>query len=176
MKRPLALILALVFMSGCDRRDRFAGPDSSSVPEIPPVPARAAYLSISDMAPEAGAVVVVAGTLKVGDSLSLGSFRVRLSFDSTKLRFIDDISGQDMMRVVNPLAGDIVIVGASSSASSDGRLFALRMRVDDPAGISSLVLRIDEMNDVAFTDQRATITNAAAIVHDRSLMKLASPR
>ena len=128
------------------------------------------------MTPEAGAIIVVTGTLKVSDSLSLGSFRVRLGFDSTKLRFIEEIPGPGMMRVVNPLAGDVIVVGASSSPSTDGKLFAFRMRADDPAGIGSLILRIDELNDIAFRDQRPTVTHAAAIVHDRALARLASPR
>ena len=176
MKPTLGLILVLAAVAGCDRRDRFAAPDSSSAPETPRLPERAAYLSVSDMTPEAGAVIVVAGTLKVSDSLSLGSFRVRLGFDSTKLRFIEEISGPDMMRVVNPQAGDVIVVGASSSPSTDGKLFAFRMRVDDPAGIGSLILRIDELNDIAFRDQRPTVTHAASIVHDRSLAKLVTPR
>jgi hypothetical protein len=172
MKPTLALILVVAIAAGCDRRDRFAGPDSTSAPETRPVPERAAYLSVSEMSPEAGAVIVVTGTLKVSDSLSLGSFRVRLGFDSTKLLFMEEIPSPDMMRVVNPLAGDVIVVGASSSPSTDGKLFAFRMRVVDPAGISSLILRIDELNDTAFEDQRPTVTHAAAIVHNRSLAKL----
>jgi hypothetical protein len=176
MKSALALMLVLAIAAGCDRRDQLAAPDSSSAPETPRLPARGAYLSVSDMSPEAGAVVIVTGTLNVSDSLSLGSFRVRLGFDSTKLHFIEEIPGLDMMRVVNPQAGDVIVVGASSSPSTDGKLFAFRMRVVDPAGLSSLILRIDELNDTAFRDQRATVAHAAAIVHDRSLAKLVNPR
>jgi hypothetical protein len=172
MKRALALVLALLAATGCDRRDRFAAPDSTSAPEKPAVPARGAYLSVSDMSPEAGSDIIVTGTLAVSDKLSLGSFRVRLGFDSTKLRFLEEIPSPDMMRVVNPRAGDVIVVGASSTPSVDGKLFTFRLRVEDPAGINSLVLRIDELNDTAFRDQRATVTQAAALVHDRSLERL----
>ena len=176
MRRTLTLVLTLIVVSGCDRRERFASPDSASAPQTPTVPARAAYLSVSEASPAPGAAVVVAATLRVSDSLSLGSFRVRLGYDSTKLRFIEEVPVGEMMRVVNPLEGDVVVVGATSSPSRDGRLFTFRLRVVDPAGINSLVLRIDELNDIAFNDQRATVRNAAVILQDRSLARLAPPR
>jgi hypothetical protein len=175
MKRVIALALAVALL-GCDRRDRFAGPDSSSVPQTPSVPERSAYLSVSELSPSPGAAIVVTGTLKVDDSLSLGSFRVRLGFDSTKLRFIEEIPGSDMLRVVNPRPGDVIVVGASSGQSTTGKLFAFRLQVVDPAGINSLVLRIDELNDMAFRDQRPTVRHSAVLVHDRSLARLMNPR
>src|SRR5689334_20018651 len=147
MRRLLALVLMAPFAAACERRDRFAGPDSSSAAQLPSIPARSAYLSVSELSPVSGSTIIVTGTLKVSDSLSLGSFRVRLGYDSTRLRYLDEIPNADMMRVVNPQAGDIIVVGASSNPSTDGRLFAFRFQVADPAGINSLVLRIDELND-----------------------------
>lgn len=176
MRRALALTSIVVLVSGCERRDRFAGPDSSSAAQATAVPARSAYLTVSELAPARGAVVVVTGTLRVGDSLSLGSFRVRLGYDSTKLRFLEEIPSADMMRVVNPQPGNLIVVGATSDPSAGGRLFAFRLEVIDPAGIASLVLRIDELNDTAFNDQRATVRNAAVILQDRSLARLVPPR
>jgi hypothetical protein len=176
MRRLLTLLLTTSFATACDRRDRFAGPDSSSVGQTPIVPARSAYLSVSDLSPARGATIVVTGTLKVSDSLSLGSFRVRLGYDSTKLRYLEEIPNADMMRVVNPQVGDIIVVGASSNPSADGRLFAFRFQVDDPAGVNSLVLRIDELNDTGFNDQRVTVRNAAVILQDRSLARLVPAR
>src|SRR4051812_7246333 len=168
MNRALALMCALALAAACDRRDRFAAPDSAA-PAKPPLPERAAYLSVSDLSPEAGDTIVVTGTLRVGDDLSLGSYRVRLGFDSTKLRFVEEIPNAEMMRAVNPRAGDVIVVGATANGSTDGRLFAFRLRVNDPAGLNSLVLRIDELNDTAFRDQKATVTRASALVLDRTL-------
>src|SRR6185295_10807085 len=101
-----------------------------------------------------------------------GSFRVRLGYDSTKLRFLEDVTSGEMLRVVNPRVGDVIIVGASSNGSTDGRLFAFRFRVEDPTGINSLVLRIDELNDREFKNQKETVTAASALIADRSLAKL----
>lgn len=176
MKHTLSLLLIGALAIGCDRRERFAGPDSSSAPARSGIPARSAYLTVSDLSATRGATVVVTGTLSVSDSLSLGSFRVRLGYDSTKLRFLEEIPGADMMRVVNPRAGDVIVVGASSSPSTNGRLFAFRFQIDDPAGVNSLVLRIDELNDADFNDQRATVRNSAVILQDRSLARLVPPR
>ena len=176
MRRALALVFAISLAAGCDRRDRLASPDSSSVVQAPPIPARSVYLTVSELSPRPGATIVVTATLKVSDSLSLGSFRVRLGYDSTKLRFLEEIPGADMMRVVNPQSGDVIVVGASPNPSRDGRLFVFRFQVDDPAGINSLVLRVDELNDTDFNDQRATVRNAAIILQDRSLSRLVPPR
>ncbi len=170
MRIILLLCIAVpLLVGGCDRRDRFAAPDSSSVRPTPEPPARSAYLSVSDLSPEPGGNVVVAGTLTIDGKLSLGSFRVRLAYDATMLHFIEEIPNQGMMRVVNPRSGEVVVVGASSSGSSDGRLFTLRFRVDDPAGLSSLVLRVDELNDAAFLDQAQTVARAARLQLDSSL-------
>jgi hypothetical protein len=177
MKRIFVVALALVLsLAGCDRRDEFAAPDSSSAPHPPAVTQGSAYLSVSELSPARGATIVVIGTVKISDTLSLGSFRVRLGFDSTKLQFIEEIPDADMMRVVNPKADEVIVVGASSQPSSAGRLFAFRMRVDDPAGINSLMLFVDELNDAAFRDQRLSVRRAALLVHDRSLARLVRPR
>lgn len=168
MKHRLAFLCFAALTIACDRRDRFAAPDSSA-PATPPIPERSAYLSVSDLAPERGDTIVVSGTLRVSDDLSLGSFRVRLGYDSTKLDFVSEIATPELMRAVNPLPGDIVVVGASASGSANGRLFTLRLLVDDPSGINSLVLRIDELNDASFRDQKATITRAAALRLDPAL-------
>jgi hypothetical protein len=172
MKRALAIAGVVLIAAACDHRDRFAAPDTSSIPATPTIPERSAYLSISDPSPRAGAVVVVAGTLRVSDKLSLGSFRVRLAFDSTRLHFVEDVTAADIFRVVNPRPGDVIVVGATPNASTDGRLFALRLRVDDPAGVSSLLLRIDELNDAEYKNQKETVTRASTLIVDRSLEKL----
>jgi hypothetical protein len=172
MKAALRLALLIVVAAACDRRDRLAAPDTSGIPTSPVAPDGSAYLTVSDLTPPVGASIVVAGTLRVGDSLSLGSYRVRLGFDSTRLHFLEDVTNPDMLRVVNPRADEVVIVGASTKASADGRLFALRFRVDDPAGVNSLVLRIDELNDGEFRNRKDLVMSASTLFVDRSLARL----
>jgi hypothetical protein len=177
MKRLLlSLIPFLLLAAGCERRERFASPDTSNVRPTPEPPARSAYLSVSELSPDVGAEVIVAGTVTVDKDLSLGSFRVRLGYDSTMLRFVDEIPSAGMMRVVNARSGEIVIVGASSASSTDGRLFVLRFTVGNPEGLNSLVLRIDELNDAAYLDQKRTVVRAARLVRDSSLAGGKGPR
>jgi hypothetical protein len=170
MKRlPVSFIALVLLAVGCDRRDRLAAPDSTNAPTTPTAPTRSAYLSVSSLSPEAGDDVVIAATLTVDSDLSLGSFRVRLGYDSMMLHFVEEIPGADMMRVVNPQAGEVTVVGASSASSNDGRLFALRFRVDHPAGLNSLVLKLDELNDAAFLDQKLTVTRSSRLLLDTTL-------
>ena len=168
MRLRRAWVCFAIAAIACDRRDRFAAPDPST-PATPPIPDRSAYLSVSDLAPRPGDTITVRGTLKVSGDLSLGSFRVRLGYDTTKLRYGHEVASSDIMRVVNPMPGDVVVVGATPGGSVDGHLFTLRLVVDDPNGVSSLVLRIDELNDTAFRDQKATVTRAAALRLDSAL-------
>jgi hypothetical protein len=162
-------LTVLALAAGCDRRDRLAAPDSAGAKPGPVAPERTAYLSVSELAPMLGANVVVAGTVTVGNDLSVGSFRVRVAYDTAMLRFVEEIAEPGMMRVVNPRPGEVIVAGASSGSSTDGRLFTLRFRVDDPAGVNSLVLYIDELNDASFLDQRQTVIRASRLVHDSTL-------
>lgn len=167
----LAFVITCAMSMGCERRDRLAAPDSASA--VPPKgqPQRVAYLSVSDLAPEPGATVLIAGTLGVGDSISLGSYRVRLAYDTTRLTYVGEVTLPGMFRVVNPTRGEVIVVGASSESSSDGRLFTLRFRVDDAAGLQSLGLRIDELNDGQFSSQMQTVTRSSRLVLDRGLVR-----
>jgi hypothetical protein len=170
MKILAALLVTVVAIAGCRDRDRVWPVDTvPSVTPLPPAPVRSAYLSVSDLQPEPGGTVVVGGTVSVGTGFSLGSFRVRLAYDSTRLSYIDELTSPGMLRVVNPQPGEIVVAGASSSASEDGRLFTLRFRVDDRVGLNSLLLHVDEMNDGSFTSLVTTVTRSSRLVLDPSL-------
>lgn len=169
--RFLVLVIVCALSAGCDRRDRLAAPDTAGTIPPKPYPQRVAYLSVSDLAPQPGATVLVGGTLGVGDTISLGSFRVRLKYDATRLTYVGDVTLPGMFRVVNPTRGEVIIVGASSESSSDGRLFALRFRVEDPAGLESLLLRIDELNDGEFNSQMQTVTRSSRLILDRGLVR-----
>lgn len=164
----LSLLMLGVLTVACDRRDRLAAPDSTAAQPTTP-PARAAYLSVSDLSPERGDTVVVAGRVTLDETLSLGSFRVRLAFDTSRLNYAGEIATPGMLRVVNSRGADIIIAGATTDASADGRLFTLRFRVRDRAGLNSLALEIDELNDESFADQSRSVTRASRLMHDSTL-------
>lgn len=158
----------LCALAGCERQDRLANPDSA-VTTTPAPEERTAFLSVSDLSPDNGGTVIVAGSVAIGDSTSLGSFRVRLAYDTATLAYVDEVPLPGMMRVVNPTPGEIIVVGATSGTSADGRLFALRFHVRDANGLASLALHVDEMNDGSFTNQAPTVRRASRLVLDRAL-------
>lgn len=149
--------------------------DVDPVAPLPPdvlsgaVAQRVTYLSVSDLRPEAGGTVIVGASVGVGDSLSVASFRVRLSYDRDALQFVDAIELPGMMRVVNPQRDEIIVAGASGDESSDGRLFALRFRVEDPDGLKSLALLIDELNDRGFVSKVGVLKQSQRLQLDRTL-------
>jgi hypothetical protein len=161
---------SLVFVAACDRRDRLAAPDSSAVAPTSPNE-RSAYLSVSELSPARGDTIIVAGSIALGKSIALGSFRVRLGYDDTSFEYLDEVSLPGMMRVVNPQPGEVIVAGATSGASSDGRLFAFRFRVRDPRGLESLSLGVDEMNDGGFVYQASAVTRSSRLVLDRALTR-----
>lgn len=169
--RVLSLATALLLAIGCDRRPPVAGIDTvRSAPA--PRPQRGIYLSVSSLAPRAGDTIVVAATL-AEDSISLGSFRVRLAYDRTRMEFAGDapVGG---LRVVNPARDEIIVAGASGS-TPEHRLFELRFRVDDPTGLQSLLLRIDELNDASFANRAQQVAQPAALVLEPSLAGGSAP-
>lgn len=165
----VGMIVGLLAMA-CERRDRLA-PDSTSAAPPATEPERTAYLSVSDLSPDSGATIIVAGNVAVGESISLGSFRVRLAYDTASLAYLDEVAVPGMLRVVNPRPGEVIVVGASSDASTDGRLFTLRFRVADPRGLAALSLAVDELNDGAFTSQVRTVRRSSRLLLDRDLVR-----
>jgi hypothetical protein len=117
----------------------------------------------------AASTIVVTGNVDVGDSLSLASYKVRLAYDQRALYLIGAIDVPGMMRVVNAHGSEITVAGASGSGSTDGRLFAMEFRVDDPAGLESLALYVDELNDVNFNSGLATVKRESRLRLERKL-------
>jgi hypothetical protein len=124
-------------------------------------------LTVSRLKPDAGSVIGVAASI-TGDSLSVGSFLGHLTFDVTKLKYLADVDDDGMMRVVNPQAGDIAIAAASTSATS-GRLFTFRFLVEDPAGVASLRLTLEQLSDLGYANRLPTVRATNNLSVDSSL-------
>jgi hypothetical protein len=165
--KTLVSLATLAMLVACRDVAPVAPKPTAAAPSA--VAQRVAYLSVSDLTPEPGAIVVVGARVGVGDSLSLASFRVRLSYDRDALHFVDEVPLPGMMRVVNPQPDQIIVVGASGEESSDGRLFAVRFRVDDAAGLETLALLVDELNDRSFVSRVGVLKQSPRLVLDRKL-------
>ena len=175
MRIPVIALALSALLIGCQERQPVTAPATPAAPVPPPSALHDAYLSVSTLTPEAGGTVVVAGTVGLGGSLSVASFVAHLDYDASALHFMNEIELPDMMRVVNPLAGQVIVAGASSTGSANGRLFKLRFRVDNPAGLGSLALRVTELNDREFISQLAAIKTSPALRLDPTLVSTRLP-
>lgn len=160
-----ALCIALI---GCKDQQVVAAPKAPIAPP-PATPTRAAFLSVSDLSPLVGSTVIVTGNVAIDDSLSLASFKVRLAYDRKTLHYLDAIELPGMMRVINAQASEIIVAGASGSGSTDGRLFAMHFRVDDPAGLETLALYVDELNDIHFNSGLSSVRRESRLHLERQL-------
>jgi hypothetical protein len=161
-----------VLVIGCDRSTQ---PATRLSPQaVTPAPARgpASFVTISDSTPSVDAVVVIAGN--VVSPGGVGAFRARLSYDTTALAFVDEVSIGGMLRVVNPRPNQIVVAGASATPAADPRLFALRFRVRRVDAFASVSFDVDELTDGAFVNRTRTLTpgQRGVVRFDRSLVTL----
>jgi hypothetical protein len=170
MRLTIIAPLAAVMLTAC--RDRQAiTPPAAVVPAAPPsVPApHSVYLTVSNLAPDIGSEIVVAANVRLDNSISVASFLAHLDYDATMLTYMGEDPGSDMMHVVNPQVKQITVAAASAQGSASGVLFRLRFRVDDPAGLGSLSLRLDDLNDVNYQSQVASMRLLPTLLLDRSL-------
>jgi hypothetical protein len=174
MRHHLTALVLTIALTGCQDRDPSVAPVA---PATGPAPMqRVAYLSVSDLAPEVGSTIIVAANVGVGDSLAIASFKVRLAYDAKALYYLGDVELPGMMRVVNPQASEIIVAGASGSGSADGRLFAMKFRVDDATGLKSLALSVDELNDTNFNNRLPSLKQDSRLQLERKLAGVRSIR
>lgn len=163
----VTLALSTVLIA-CQDHEPAAAPDPIEAPSNRES-ARVVHLTVSDITPLAGSTIVVAGNIGPDDSLSIASFRARLEYDGRALVYLGEAELPGMMRVVNPRTNEIIVVGATAQPATDGRLFAIRFRVDDPRGLETLLLSVDELNDARFASQLASLTPSSRLQLDGKL-------
>jgi hypothetical protein len=167
MLRVMMSLLALVLI-GC--RDR--QPATAPVTPAPPpnlAPPHSAYLSISDLTPAAGSIIIVAAKVRLDDAFTVASFVAQLGYDASALTYLGEEPGSEMMHVVNAQANQITVAAASAQGSSSEVLFTLRFRVAKPAGVSSLAFSLSELNDGQYQSQIAALKMAPSPLLDRKL-------
>lgn len=170
MRYPLTALVVTVALTGCLDRERPIAPTAPAT--SPAMSPRVAYLSVSDLAPVAGSTIIVTGNVGAGDSLAIASFKVRVAYDAKALHYLGDVELPGIMRVVNPQQAEIVVAGASGEGSADGRLFAMKFRVDDATGLKSLALAVDELNDTNFNNRLPTLSQDPRLQLDRNLVRI----
>jgi hypothetical protein len=159
--------MALVLI-GCRDQQPATAPIIPSPPPNVAAP-HSAYLSISDLTPEPGSVVVVAAKVRLDDAFAVASFVAQLGYDASALTYLGEEPGSEMMHVVNAQAKQITVAAASAEGSSSGVLFALRFRVEKAGGVGSLALSLSELNDAQYHSQVAALKMSPSLSLDRTL-------
>lgn len=124
-----------------------------------PDPTLAAGLVLSDSAPSVGSSVEVYARVESAAPSVVGSFTARIRYDTTALRFLEEIAASDGgTRATNATAGLVRFAGAATSGMPGGHLGGYRFLVLRPQAVRTLQLVVDEIHTVARTD-------AATILH-----------
>ena len=150
----IALLTALAAVSACD--------DSRSV-AVPTSPmgvapgAVSAYIAASNTNPAPGSNVTLSvRALRGAGVAAIGSYTIRLGYDSTRLRFVESPRSAKGMVMANPAKrGLVVAAGAAAEGFTDDVLFTATFTVLQSNALRSLELNVSELNSIAFQDQRA---------------------
>ena len=151
--RSIALSCLAILAAGCF--------DSSAPLTSPerPTDGSVAFVQLSDTRPEAGSTVIVTARVRGAEGLSnVGSFAARLQFDSTALEYAGEANAAGGMRLLKPAAGEVRAAGASADGLSDGTLFAVVLKVRNPAGLESIRLEVSELTGTDFSAQLAKLS------------------
>jgi hypothetical protein len=151
--RPVALVM-FAALAGCD-----------TTPVTAPVPvavmlatdAARAFLTLPATMPSAGQQVAVRLNARrpVGAE-ALGSFTVRIVFDTAGLHFLGSESSRDGMVAAGVANGVVTVAGASSTGFTSEEIAGVTMQVVDPAALQHLTLEIVELTTTSFREQRAS--------------------
>jgi len=150
-----AVLLAAATMA-CDDDRR---PVTNEIPTGPGViapTALSAYMTVSDPRPAVGQRLTITVRALRGQAVGkIGSFTLKLAYDSTRLRLIDTERSEFGMVMANGTTRGIVrAAGASSQGFTDDRLLTATFLVIGARPTGTLKLDVSELNSVAFEDQR----------------------
>jgi hypothetical protein len=157
MIRVLALSALALLSSACrdDRREAPVGPVEVAKPEAHV--GTIAYLTISDSSPKAGSSVRITG-YATGTDVTFGSFAARLTFAPAGLTYVGETGDAAGMRAINAKSGEVAIAGVNLEGFTDGQLFSVEMRVDDPRALSTLALSMSELTGLDYKNERASLS------------------
>lgn len=152
----LSLLAVLAATAGCDDDRRNQVPTMPL--EIAP-DAMSAYVVVSNPNAAIGSQVDIGVRALRGRNVGpIGSFTIRLSYDSTGLAFVKAAQNPQGMVMANGAAkGVLVAAGASAEGFGNDELVLATFTVTSSAGLKSLALVVSELNSLKFEDQRAAL-------------------
>jgi len=124
-----------------------------------------AYVAVSNPNAGVGSRVTVSVRARRGSSVGpIGSFTIRLAYDSTKLRFVESArSAQGMVMANGERAGVVLAAGAAAEGFTDDVLLSSTFEVRAANALKTFELGVTELNSVAFKDQRAYLNVERAL-------------
>ena len=166
--RTIAVAAAALTLAACSDDDR----KSYEIPSAPgnlPADALSAFLTLSNTNAGPGDEVTVTVRALRGTAVgAIGSFTLKLDYDSTRLRFIESAPSSHGMVLTNATtAGTMIAAGASAAGFSDDQLVTAKFRVLGHRATQSLQLTVSELNSIAFQDQRAAMRVDRGLYRDR---------
>jgi hypothetical protein len=155
--RRAVLLLVVPLLGACIEGTR---PQVLSVPVVnapkPPESGFAVYLTLSNDSPRIGdRVTVTARAVAGAQAPVLGSFLVRVTYDSAQLHVLEPSGSREGMVVINPANGNVAAAGASSTGFRNGELFRFTLDVKDPIALRTLSIDARELVSLKFGDQRS---------------------
>jgi len=129
-----------------------------------------AYVAVSNANPTPGTEVTVFVRARRGSAVApIGSFTLRLAYDSTRLRFKDAGRSDHGMVLTNAArAGVVVAAGASAEGFTDDELLSATFTVSSANALAALQLSVSELNSVKFEDKNASTRVEHGLYRDAS--------
>jgi hypothetical protein len=103
-------------------------------------------LIVSDS--DATTAVVTLALAVPGTVGRIGSFTGQITYDSTALTFVAEVSINDgALRALNPSTGLVRIAGASVQGLNPSQLISLRFRIRDPSALARIQFDLEELHE-----------------------------
>ena len=122
--------------------------------------ALSAYVVVSNPNAPVGTEVQVSVRALRGKNVGpIGSFTIRLGYDSLGLAFLRSAEGTQGMVMANGAPrGLLIAAGASAEGFKNDELLNATFRVSGADGLKSLTLTVNELNSLKFEDQTSLIS------------------
>lgn len=118
-----------------------------------PEPTMDASLTVSNLSPEPGSTVDVYAQIGTATPGLVGSYTARIRYDSTALRYQEEIPIADgAMRATNAASGLVRFAGAATAGVPAGRLAGYRFIVLRSGAMRTMQLVVDEVHTVTRAD------------------------
>ena len=168
---PTLSVAAIAFLAAACDDDRTAAlpaaPLGVAANEV------SAYVAVSNANPAPGSDVTVWVRARRGSAMGpVGSFTLRVSYDSTRIRFKDAGRSQFGMVMANSGAsGLLVVAGASAQGFTDDELLAATFTATSSGALAGLALEVTELNSATFEDQKPSLRVARGLYGGEQIRK-----